>query len=392
MADWLGRLSAFLPGADQMSEQERMALIREGLLAFGSGTLANNGNNYGKAGPAIGAGLSQGLLAMNKGADQLAENKYKKQYMESQGGDPTQFRAMDMMAKAAGYEPGTDGYKEFFKRANGEIARQSNAAIQYKEVVGSDGIPRMVALDPRAVGAQVVGGGGSAGSYTIDPSLPPEVQAAIRASEQSGQPLPPNIDLAPVLPRRSSGANPFQGRRAEDQAAAVAAAQKAVELGALPTELGMRTNAAIQQAQGVGAANNQVAMDAQNMTRSRDADTAITLLDKAEKLIPQSTGSYVGHMVDEAASATGRATEGAKAVAALQAIAGQLTSRMPRMQGPQSDKDVLLYKQMAGDLGNPLVPRETRLSALQTIRDLQKKYASQQPSAGADLDPLGINP
>ncbi len=43
-------------------------------------------------------------------------------------------------------------------------ARPSGAAIQYKEVVGADGITRLVAVDPRAVGAQVVGSGETYGT------------------------------------------------------------------------------------------------------------------------------------------------------------------------------------------------------------------------------------
>src|SRR5690606_10725315 len=95
---------------------------------------------------------------------------------------------------------------------------------------------------------------------SIDPSLPPEVQAAIRQSEATGQPLPPQIDLAPAVPRPSpsAGVNPFVSRRPEDDAAAIAAAQKAVELGALPTELQMRTNAAIEQARGTAMAGADV--------------------------------------------------------------------------------------------------------------------------------------
>jgi hypothetical protein len=45
------------------------------------------------------------------------------------------------------------------------------------------------------------------------------------------------------------------------------------------------------------------------------------------------------------------------------------------MQGPQSDKDVLLYKQMAGDLANPTLPIPSRMAALRQIRRLNQKYA-----------------
>jgi hypothetical protein len=44
------------------------------------------------------------------------------------------------------------------------------------------------------------------------------------------------------------------------------------------------------------------------------------------------------------------------------------------MEGPQSDKDVQLYKDMAADLGNDALPRGQRLSALKSMRDLYGKY------------------
>ncbi|WP_315132783.1 hypothetical protein [Achromobacter marplatensis] len=119
-----------------------------------------------------------------------------------------------------------------------------------------------------------------------------------------------------------------------------------------------------------------------------DAGSAIDLLDAAEALLPASTGSAAGRMIDDLAGAAGVATEGAKAIAALQTVAGQLVSRMPRMEGPQSDKDVQLYKQMAGDLANPSIPVETRQAALAQIRRLNEKYApagrqGSQDAAGA---------
>ena len=56
------------------------------------------------------------------------------------------------------------------------------------------------------------------------------------------------------------------------------------------------------------------------------------------------------------------------------------------MQGPQSDKDVLLYKQMAGDLANPQLPRETRMAAARTVRALNEKYAGQQQESSQPGD------
>lgn len=50
----------------------------------------------------------------------------------------------------------------------------------------------------------------------------------------------------------------------------------------------------------------------------------------------------------------------------------------PRMEGPQGVADLLLYRQMAGDLGNDMLPTPTRLAALKTMRRLQETYAGQE--------------
>lgn len=49
---------------------------------------------------------------------------------------------------------------------------------------------------------------------------------------------------------------------------------------------------------------------------------------------------------------------------------------MPKMSGPQSDKDVQMYREMAGNLADPTIPTETRLAALETIGALNSKYKS----------------
>lgn len=56
----------------------------------------------------------------------------------------------------------------------------------------------------------------------------------------------------------------------------------------------------------------------------------------------------------------------------------------PRMEGPQSDKDVALYKQMAGQIGDATVPAEQKKAALEVVKKLHQRYAgasTQQPQA-----------
>jgi hypothetical protein len=51
------------------------------------------------------------------------------------------------------------------------------------------------------------------------------------------------------------------------------------------------------------------------------------------------------------------------------------------MEGPQSDKDVALYREMAGRIGDPTVPAAEKRAAVATIRSLQQKYLPQNGDA-----------
>jgi len=99
-----------------------------------------------------------------------------------------------------------------------------------------------------------------------------------------------------------------------------------------------------------------------------------TILPEVEKLLPKATGSYAGAAVDFLGKGIGVSTEGAKATAQLKTLAGQLVALMPKMSGPQSDKDVQMYREMAGELADDTKPIATRLAALQSIKQLNDKY------------------
>ena len=106
-----------------------------------------------------------------------------------------------------------------------------------------------------------------------------------------------------------------------------------------------------------------------------EAKESISLINQAETLLDKATASLTGTGVDVLAGAVGVSTEGAKAAAQLKAIQGALVSKMPKMSGPQSDKDVLLYREMAGQIGDSTLPVGTRKAALETIREIQERYA-----------------
>jgi hypothetical protein len=106
-----------------------------------------------------------------------------------------------------------------------------------------------------------------------------------------------------------------------------------------------------------------------------DATEALSLIKDAEKIIDTATGSFFGAGLDIGARAFGSSTAGARGAAQLQALEGALVSKMPKMSGPQSDRDVQLYRQMAGQIGDPTIPAETKRAALNTIRQIQNRYA-----------------
>lgn len=110
-----------------------------------------------------------------------------------------------------------------------------------------------------------------------------------------------------------------------------------------------------------------------------DAKDVLGLLDEVDKILPGATGSYGGRGVDEAARVFGISTKGAESSAKLKALQGALVAKQPKMSGPQSDKDVALYREMAGQIGDDTLPIETRQAAAATVRQLNEKYAGMEP-------------
>jgi hypothetical protein len=120
----------------------------------------------------------------------------------------------------------------------------------------------------------------------------------------------------------------------------------------------------------------------------RNAQSALDLVKAAEAVVPDATGSIAGDLLDRAAAAIAVSTSGAQGTAKLKTIEGALLAKMPRMEGPQSNVDVANYKAAAGQIGDPWVPRKTKLAALETVKEIQQRYAgggSETPSDIADI-------
>lgn len=128
------------------------------------------------------------------------------------------------------------------------------------------------------------------------------------------------------------------------------------------------------RATATGKAEGEAAGDIQK--RVIGSKEILDLTKRARELIPAATSSGVGAATDSVAGFFGKSPPGANEAAALKVLAGNLTLKQPRMEGPQSDADRKLYAQMAADVGNASLPAGPRLAALAEIERLNEKYAA----------------
>ena len=111
---------------------------------------------------------------------------------------------------------------------------------------------------------------------------------------------------------------------------------------------------------------------AKDINDQRQADETYKIIQPISEAIKKSTGSGIGSGVDALAGVIGVGTEGAKNIAKLEVLGYKLLQQVPRMEGAQSNIDVGMYKQAAGDLANDKKPIEVRLEALATIIEMLK--------------------
>lgn len=352
---------------------------------------------------------------------------------------PTDVRSFQQMTNGLSQED-----RERARRISlGLDPRQSSAAISYQKVRGADGIERLVAVDPREVGAQVVGGGDAYGSFaapaqqaqpisggsfqafsqlaTEFPSatMTSGARSAERNAQVGGQPnsqhlagtaadyaVPANQKPAFIsrvrqmgyeaidegdhihvqLPRGSRGnasANAFAGRRPEDEAAYVEAAKLGVQQQFLPQELAARSQAAIEQTAG------QERVKAQQERASNAGAKAPQLnnVDRGLTRIETALGNLGGTFVD-----TGpidgqiiRATpEGQELEAAVGAIQNDMLA-LTRVPGVGSQSDL---EQKIANLKYPSIYNAPEVNArnVQQLKQFMQDLRAQiQGSSGNNL-------
>lgn len=152
----------------------------------------------------------------------------------------------------------------------------------------------------------------------------------------------------------------------------------------------------------VDTAKADVGRDSANKSDAKRFGQFTAAMDKAISLLESGpTASGAGSLIDSAAGFFGKSTKSADLASELSTISGWMTSNVPRMEGPQSDKDMINYKIMAANVGDSTKPISQRLASAQAAKELLNKYAGinggTQPQSGAsgsfdDVPKLPANP
>jgi hypothetical protein len=135
------------------------------------------------------------------------------------------------------------------------------------------------------------------------------------------------------------------------------------------------------------AATGGAPLPAKPDVKTENAGDILRLTDEANKYLGTASSGRLQNILTGALEIPGISTQASQSDAQLKAIAGQLVSKMPRMEGPQSDRDVEMYRQAAGDIANANVPADPRKAAIKTIRDLNQKYANPNQNTQAPMMP-----
>ena len=175
------------------------------------------------------------------------------------------------------------------------------------------------------------------------------------------------------LTARGQNMSDARAREANDLQRNAARTQIVVDptMGVLAVDKGSRTFEPVRNASGAPIPGEAT------VAAKKRTDQLQYGIDEARKLLPIATGSGIGAMRDAAGSMVGISSQANDAATQLETLSGWMTSNVPRMEGPQSNADQVLYQRMAADVGNRKLPVSARLKAVDTVDKLMKKYSGQ---------------
>ncbi|WP_440110343.1 hypothetical protein [Acidovorax sp. BL-A-41-H1] len=235
-------------------------------------------------------------------------------------------------------------------------------------------VPQSTALRGATAQPQYSGAGYNGGSAA---SAAPE-QLQIMQSELNR--LPPNHPDRPAIMREMQR---LGGGQQVAQSGNFAAGPSADET----------ASAEALRARMVGTAKADVERDTGRQSEAKRYGQLTAGIDRAIDLLNQGpTASGVGALVDKGLGSVGASTRGSVAASQLETLSGWLVSNVPRMEGPQSNVDVLNYQTMAGTVGDRTRPIAERLAAAKEVKKLQDKYASLNGGGGGGDAPAKEQP
>ena len=228
---------------------------------------------------------------------------------------------------------------------------------------------------------------GLLGKGSLDDSYYTTVQTSsgvYRFNNRTGQYEPmAGPDGKPVLPTAADPNVASAKRGAELRQDLAYKPQIAESVAQSEADVALKTKPKIESA--VTAAKENVMKSADIVKKIGEEQEVGRILDMAMPLLDEATESLGGAAVDAAGALVGVSTKGAQAAARLKSLEGALIMKMPRMEGPQSNMDQMLYRQMAAQIGDATVPAEVRKAAVDTLRSLNQRYSgAQQPAQGGN--------
>jgi hypothetical protein len=304
---------------------------------------------------------------------------------------------------------------------------QSGGGLMQKTIMGPDGQPQVITgqvfTDPRtnttyfqagnqrydtsglttpAQNVQAIYGGAGAGQQgkqaattgVQQPALPPmagqpQMQPAPQmqqpqATGQQGQTMPQAAQAQPqvtatagpqggvkLTPNKTAGGGTVVTQRPGESFASYEQRLKASQE---QTSANIQAGKEIRVAEAKPPAEERGKMEAKDIKNQNFADSSYSLIKPISDEIKKSTGSGIGAGVDVLAAQLGASTKGAQSIAKLEVLSYPILANVPRFEGPQSDYDVQLYRQAAGDFANASKPVATRLAALDAMITILKKY------------------
>ncbi len=136
-------------------------------------------------------------------------------------------------------------------------------------------------------------------------------------------------------------------------------------------------------------AKNDANAEAERDKQAIKAEKIEGIVAQAKTLLKDASGSLGGTALSKGKGLIGYSDKTTKSNQQLKLVSGWLTSNVPRMEGPQSNFDAELYKEMAGKVGDSLIPVGDREAALDSLLELQAKYKHLNPDQPAAPQPGG---